>query len=89
MSEFAIGQIFESDYPVEAAEWCNASNSVYITEIEPLDGIRRFQIVDNTQHEEAFEKIQVRYTESGITNKTEERISDLEQRIVKLEAKLA
>ena len=41
---FFIGQIFDSIYPPEAAQWCNKNNS-YIEEIEPVNGVRRFQIV--------------------------------------------
>lgn len=44
MNEYKIGQIFEEKYPPEAAAWCN-SNHAYITEIDPVDGVRRFQIV--------------------------------------------
>lgn len=40
---FFIGQIFDSIYPPEAAQWCNKNNS-YIEEIEPVNGVRRFQI---------------------------------------------
>lgn len=45
-----IGQIFEGEYPPEAAEWCNERGDCYITELEKgtaEDGedIRRFQIV--------------------------------------------
>lgn len=42
---FEIGQIFEGKYPPEAAEWCNEGGKAYIEEIEPVDGVRRFQIV--------------------------------------------
>lgn len=42
---FEIGQIFEADYPPEAALWCNESQKAYIDEIEPIDGVRRFQVV--------------------------------------------
>lgn len=45
MSEFSIGQIFENEYPPEAAQWCNESQKAFIEEIEPIDGVRRFQIV--------------------------------------------
>ena len=38
-----LGQIFKNTYPIEAAEWCNANNC-YIEEIEPIDGVRRFEI---------------------------------------------
>lgn len=41
--EYYIGQIFEEMYPPEAAEWCNNGNG-YIEEIEPLKGVRRFEI---------------------------------------------
>ena len=41
---FIINQIFEGDYPPEAAQWCN-KNRAYIKEIDPVDGVRRFQIV--------------------------------------------
>lgn len=44
MNTFVIGQKFENIYPPEAAVWCN-SNHAYIEEIEPVDGVRRFQIV--------------------------------------------
>ena len=38
-----IGKIFEGIYTVEAAEWCNANNA-YIEEIEPINGVRRFEV---------------------------------------------
>lgn len=41
---FIINQIFEGEYPPEAAQWCN-ENRAYIEELEPVDGVRRFQIV--------------------------------------------
>lgn len=62
--EYAIGQIFESDYPAKAAEWCNSSQTAYITEIEPLNGVRRFQIVENKQIETP-EEMQERYTRAA------------------------
>ena len=34
MEEFFIGQIFEGEYPPEAAEWCNNRGDCYIDEIE-------------------------------------------------------
>lgn len=42
---FEIEQIFENEYPPEAALWCNESQKAFIKEIEPIDGVRRFQIV--------------------------------------------
>lgn len=44
MNVFNIGQIFEENYPPEAAAWCNTNNA-YIAEIDPVDDMRRFQIV--------------------------------------------
>ena len=34
MEEFFIGQIFEGEYPPEAAEWCNKRGDCYIDEID-------------------------------------------------------
>lgn len=42
---FEIGQIFEGEYPPECAVWCNRHGDRWIKEIEPLEGVRRFQIV--------------------------------------------
>lgn len=43
---FEIGQIFEGEYPPEAAVFCNESGKAYIDEIESTpEGVRRFQIV--------------------------------------------
>lgn len=44
--DYQIGQIFEGEYPPEAAAWCNSRGDCYIDEIEKgEDGKRRFQIV--------------------------------------------
>lgn len=42
---YQIGQIFEGEYPPEAAVFCNDSGKAYIKELEPVEGVRRFQIV--------------------------------------------
>lgn len=42
---FHINQVFEGEYPPEAAVFCNDSGKAYIKEIEPAEGVRRFQIV--------------------------------------------
>ena len=47
--EFYIGQIFENEYPPEAAGWCNERGDCHITEMENNDDIRRFKIVENPQ----------------------------------------
>ncbi len=46
MTEFYIGQIFENEYPIEAAQWCNDCGNCYIKEIDGLDGKRCFEIVE-------------------------------------------
>ena len=44
MDEFSVGQVFEGDYPPEAAWWCN-DNECAIVEGDPLsDGTRTFAI---------------------------------------------
>lgn len=43
-NEFHIGQVFEGEFPREAAYWCN-ENECAIDEIDPLDdGTGRFEI---------------------------------------------
>lgn len=44
MTEYYIGQKFSEEYPAEAAEWC-MNNNATISEIEPIEGVRRFEIV--------------------------------------------
>ena len=56
MTEFYIGQIFENEYPLEAADFCNNRGDCYIEEIETIDDVRRFQIVEvpeETEEEKA------------------------------------
>lgn len=56
MEQFYIGQIFENEYPIEAADFCNRRGDCYITEIEAADEVRRFQIVEvpeETEEEKA------------------------------------
>lgn len=43
--DFSIEKIFEGEYPPEAAVWCNERGDCYIKEIEPQNGVLRFQIV--------------------------------------------
>lgn len=54
MDTFTVGQIFDGIYPPEAAKWCN-ENKCYITEIESLEGVRRFII--NAIPEQSEEEI--------------------------------
>lgn len=46
MENFCIGQIFEGIYPPEAAQWCNERGDCFIDEIEAVDEVRQFQIVE-------------------------------------------
>lgn len=46
---FEIGQIFDGEYPPECAVWCNRHGDRWIREIEPLEGVRRFQIVKSPE----------------------------------------
>lgn len=51
---YNIGQVFKETYSPGAALWCN-KNGAYIEEIDPVDGVRRFQIVavpEPTQEEQ-------------------------------------
>lgn len=48
MAEYYVGQIFIDIYPSAAADFCNNSNGkYYIKEIEPENGHRRFEIVED------------------------------------------
>ena len=48
--EFAEGEIFTTEYPPQAAVWCNEGGLYHVEEIEPdEDGNRRFQIVKNPE----------------------------------------
>ena len=48
--EFSEGEIFPTEYPPQAAVWCNEGGTHHVEEIEPdEDGIRRFQIVKNPE----------------------------------------
>lgn len=47
--DFYIGQIFDGIYPPEAAVWCNENNAM-MQELEPENGIRRFEIVEIPEH---------------------------------------
>lgn len=57
---FEIGQIFEKEYPPEAAAWCN-DNNAYLEEIAPeTEGGRRFKVIAIpalTEEEQAAQKL--------------------------------
>ncbi len=75
--EYHVGQIFIDDYPVGAADFCNNSGGKYgIDEIEPEDGHRRFEIVENTPAVPTYDEIKQRrkeYRETHIDDETAER----------------
>lgn len=43
MEEYYIGQVFENDYPSDAAVWCN-NNNAYIDEISSTDNVKVYEI---------------------------------------------
>lgn len=56
MEEYYIGQIFESEYPPECAQWCN-ENNLKITELEHSENEpRKFQITEIPAPTEEQEK---------------------------------
>ena len=61
-----IGQIFENTYTIEVAEWCNANNC-YIEEIEPIDGVRRFEVKEVQPYVETEEERQQRIAQLTMT----------------------
>lgn len=46
---FNVNQIFEGEYPPEAAIWCNRQGNCYIQEIDSIEGKRCFQIQKKTE----------------------------------------
>lgn len=75
MEEFYIGQKFNEEYPPEAAYWCN-DNNAYINEIEPVEGIRRFQILEVEPYvptKDDIKQQRIEYRKSHIDDKTLER----------------
>lgn len=63
---FNIGQIFENTYTIEAAEWCN-QNNCYIEEIEPINGVRRFEIKEVQPYVETEEDRRTRLDKLSMT----------------------
>ena len=71
--EYYVGQIFEEDYPPEAAEWCNSRGNVFINDIEPVNNVRRFQIQEEPEHMPTYEEVdamRVAYRQQHIDDKT-------------------
>lgn len=60
--DFYIGQIFEGEYPPEAADWCNKHRDRWIEPIEQSpEGTQRFQIVKAPEptDEEVAEQVRI------------------------------
>ena len=66
IKEFCIGQIFEYTYSVEVAEWCNANNC-YIEEIEPIEGVRHFEVKEVQPYVETEEEKRTRINKLSMT----------------------
>lgn len=60
---YEINQIFTNTYPPEVALWCN-NNNCYVEELEPLDGERRFQILEIPPYIPTDEEIQKQLTDA-------------------------
>lgn len=77
-------QIFTDTYPPEAASWCNNNRTHYIKEIDPLDGHRRFQIVEIPQPTaEELAAVEARRKEAEAESA---RVPDLEAAVAELGA---
>lgn len=75
MTEYYIGQKFSGEYPAEAAEWC-MENDATISEIEPVEGIRQFEIVAVEPYVPTYDDIKqarIEYRKTHIDDKTLER----------------
>lgn len=75
MTDFYIGQKFSEMYPVEAAVWCNENNA-YIDEIEPIEGVRQFEIFAVEPYVPTYDDIKearIEYRKAHIDDKTLER----------------
>lgn len=59
-----IGKIFVGGYPPEIADWCNANNA-HIEELEKVDDLRQFKIVENNATEPI--EIQIKRLESYLS----------------------
>lgn len=68
--EFYIGQIFDGDYPPDAAVWCDDNNAA-IDELEPINEVRRFII--NAVPEETAEQRRQRIDAMTLTPSDVER----------------
>lgn len=68
---FEIGQIFDGEYPPECAVWCNESGKAYIEEIEPQDGVRRFQIVKVPEPDDSMVAEAIRNKRDNLIGETD------------------
>lgn len=74
--EYYVGQIFIDTYPMAVATFCNNSENYCIKEIEPENGHRRFQIVEDIPVPPTRDEIKQQrkqYREMHIDDETAER----------------
>lgn len=50
--DFFIGQIFDDDYPPEAADWCNKRHDCHIDAV----GDGEYRIVENSEQDAPFDR---------------------------------
>lgn len=73
---YSVNQIFEKSYPPEAAEYCN-QNGFKLTELEPENNIRRFQIQLAPELSLSEKAMLIRHERNALLRKTDfTQISD-------------
>lgn len=66
--QFYIGLIVEGEYPEGLADWCNSQETpTTIEEIEPIDGVRRFKVIEVQPYIETVEERQQRIAKLTMT----------------------
>ena len=66
--QFYIGLIVEGEYPEGLVDWCNSQEiPTTIEEIEPLDGVRRFEVKEVQPYIETEEERQQRIAKFTMT----------------------
>lgn len=76
---FEIGQIFEKEYPPAVADWCNENGKAYVEEIEPINNVRRFQIV--AVPEPTADEIEAEQLQAEITAK-EQQLANIKDKLL-------
>lgn len=63
---YKIGQIFEGEYPPEAAVWCNTRGDC---SIQQVDG--RYQIIQNPEPDDSMVAEAIRYKRDNLLDETD------------------